>query len=40
MNGEKSGFGIEYDRNGAIIYKGEWRNNDYHGKGRLFVSKN
>ena len=40
VEGEKSGFGIEYDRNGAIVYEGTWKNDLYHGEGKLSISRN
>ncbi|EMO65128.1 MORN repeat protein [Leptospira borgpetersenii serovar Pomona str. 200901868] len=35
-NGYLNGFGVETDSDGNIVYKGEFKNTHYHGKGTLY----
>lgn len=38
-NGKRNGFGIQYDKTGAIVYAGNWLNGCRHGFGRIYNHK-
>ena len=39
LNGKKNGKGILTDPDMYILYEGEWKNDLYHGEGKLFENK-
>ena len=38
VDGKRFGYGILFDKDGRIIYKGNWKNNKPHGKGTCFYA--
>ena len=36
VTGLKEGFGTLYDDENEIVYEGEWYQDSYHGRGRVF----
>lgn len=40
MNSLKNGKGILFDAHGKVLYEGYWKENLFHGKGKIHYSKN
>jgi antitoxin component YwqK of YwqJK toxin-antitoxin module len=36
-NGQPNGFGTKYNKTGNVVYKGFWKDGDFHGRGTEFI---
>ena len=38
--GKREGTGVEFGKGGLVLYRGAWKNGEYHGKGILYNDNN